>query len=161
MTVRFLGAVLLMGAGFGLFLQISCRRKKDIEWIEDLAAALEEMESVIRFRRMPLPDLLLIESSRMKCGTLFLSVWEHLERNIPLQDAWKKTMQEIHDNTVRECVVSLELGGDMQRITENLQYTAKRLRQILLQRLTDRHQQQKTTLALTISAFSLLVILLL
>lgn len=161
MIPKLIGVLLLGFAGASVFRKQIKKQKQEIHLIEDMAAAIEEMESAIRFRKLPMPALLEKEMGRPYCGKVFSNILQYLQIGIPLQTSWENSMEEIHQEDLRQAISALELSGDEQRVTANLQMCAKNLRTILHRRLLQKGQQQKMTLALTVSGFGLLVILLL
>ena len=49
---------MILAAGALLFLQIRRLNRAEVLFMRDMAAALEQMETAIRFRRLPMPDML-------------------------------------------------------------------------------------------------------
>ena len=58
MSLKFVGVLMILAAGALLFLQIRRLNRAEVLFMRDMAAALEQMETAIRFRRLPMPDML-------------------------------------------------------------------------------------------------------
>ena len=55
---------MILAAGALLFLQIRRLNRAEVLFMRDMAAALEQMETAIRFRRLPMPDMLKEQEKR-------------------------------------------------------------------------------------------------
>ena len=149
---------MILAAGALLFLQIRRLNRAEVLFMRDMAAALEQMETAIRFRRLPMPDMLKEQEKRQYCGQAFAYVIQYMKS---LQDSWELSMKSILCERARDVLSALELSGDTQRLGENLRSASHALRDILRRTEAGRQEQQKMTLALTASGCGLLVILLL
>lgn len=161
MMGKLLGALLICGAG-ALFLLLKGRQSRaELRFIADMAAALEQMETSVRFRRLPVPELLREQSRRGDCGLYFDQVRIMLKSGLPLQESWVQAVGNIPWQRPREILLTLEWGGDTQRLCANLQRCGEEMRSLGREMQTLRREKQKLTLALTASACGFLVILLL
>lgn len=161
MTCKLMGALLIFAAGGSLLAQLSRQRSREMRFLSDMAAAMEQMESAIRFRRLPMPELLREQASRTYCGKCFLLIIQYMESGNTLQTSWIESVRTIPWPQAKTVLLSLELTGDARRICENLRACACSLRELLRRQREEQQEKQKTTLALTASACGLLVILLL
>lgn len=158
---KLLGALLICGAG-ALFLLLKGRQSRaELRFTGDMAAALEQMETSIRFLRLPVPELLQEQSKRGDCGRYFGYARGILESGLPLQESWEQAAAMIPWQRPREILLTLEWGGDTQRLCANLQRCGEEMRSLGREMQTLRREKQKLTLALTASACGFLVILLL
>ena len=64
MSLKFVGVLMILAAGALLFLQIRRLNRAEVLFMRDMAAALEQMETAIRFRRLPMPDMLKEQEKR-------------------------------------------------------------------------------------------------
>lgn len=161
MSAKLIGALLIFAAGALLFLQCRRQSRGEILFLQDMASAMEQMESTIRFRRLPMPDLLAEQTKRAYCGQVFTQVEQHMKSGSTLQDSWELAADAVPWKQGKSILAALELSGDAQRIGDNLRLAALSLRDLVCQRQAGRHERQKMILALTASGCGLLVILLL
>ena len=80
MSSKVIGALLILGAGGGLLVQLWRQSRAEILFLQDMASALEQMEAAIRFRRLPMPELLREQAERSCCGSMFSLILQHMER---------------------------------------------------------------------------------
>ena len=80
MSSKVIGALLILGAGGGLLVQLWRQSRAEILFLQDMASALEQMEAAIRFRRLPMPELLREQAERSYCGSMFSLILQHMER---------------------------------------------------------------------------------
>ena len=154
MSAKLIGALLIFAAGALLFLQCRRQSRGELLFLQDMAPALEQMEAAIRFRRLPMPDLLAEQTKRPYCGQVFTQVEQHMKSGSTLQDSWELAADAVPWKQGKSILAALELSGDAQRIGDNLRLAALSLQ-------AKRHERQKMILALTASGCGLLVILLL
>jgi len=161
MSSKVIGALLILSAGGGLLVQLWRQGRAELLFLQDMASALEQMEAAIRFRRLPMPELLREQTERLYCGSMFSEILQYMERGEPLQNSWFLSARSIPWKQAVDALCALELSGDGQRIGENLRACADSLRGVLRHRQADKQQRRKMALALTASCCGLLVILLL
>ena len=161
MMGKFLGALLICGAGAWSLGQKWRQGREEERFFADMAASLEQAESSIRFRRLPVPDILREQAQRTTCGWLYFQVIQHMKRGVPLQESWTRSITDVPYKSPKTILQTLEWSGAEDRICLNLRRTAAQLRETLSQLTSQRKQTQKLSLALTASACGLLVILLL
>ena len=89
MSAKLIGALLIFAAGALLFLQFRRQSRGELLFLQDMAPALEQMEAAIRFRRLPMPDLLAEQTKRPYCGQVFTQVEQHMKSGSTLQDSWE------------------------------------------------------------------------
>ena len=161
MTARYLGVLLIFAAGVLLLLQLRRRSREEILFLQDMAAALEQAETSVRFRCQPMPEIIADQSGRKYCGWIFTKTAQNMASGYALQSAFSKAIRGIPWLQAAQALSALELSGDVQRISANLRSSAAAMRELLRQRQADSHEKQKISLALTASGCGLLVILLL
>lgn len=161
MMGKFLGALLICGAGAWSLGQKWRQGREEERFYADMAAALEQMETAIRFRHLPMPALLREQGERTACGFFFIHILQCMKRDMPLQISWIKSTENIPFEGLRTILLTMELTGDVSRLCANLRRCAEEVRQALRETAARRGQRQKLSLALTASACGLLVILLL
>lgn len=161
MTARCLGVLLIFAAGVLLLLQLRRRSREEILFLQDMASALEQAETSIRFRRQPMPEIIADQSGRKYCGRIFSQTAQNLASGYTLQSAWNGATREIPWPQAAQALSALELSGDVRRISANLRASAAAMRELLRQRQAESREKQKISLALTASGCGLLVILLL
>lgn len=161
MSSKWIGALLILWAGGLLITQLFRQGREELLFLQEMASALEQMESAIRFRRLPMPELLEEQAKRPCCGMVFSVTLQYMKRGKALQESWDLSAQSIPWAHPSQILSALELSGDGQRISENLRSCAGSLRAVLQRKQADRRQKQKMSLALTASCCGLLVILLL
>ena len=107
---------MILAAGALLFLQIRRLNRAEVLFMRDMAAALEQMETAIRFRRLPMPDMLKEQEKRQYCGQAFAYVIQYMKSGKTLQDSWELSMKSILCERARDVLSALELSGDTQRL---------------------------------------------
>ena len=155
MSSKVIGALLILSAGGGLLVQLWRQGRAELLFLQDMASA------AIRFRRLPMPELLREQTERLYCGSMFSEILQYMERGEPLQNSWFLSARSIPWKQAVDALCALELSGDGQRIGENLRACADSLRGVLRHRQADKQQRRKMALALTASCCGLRVILLL
>ena len=158
MTVKLLGAALIAGAALRLFAACTRQRRREVQLLGELAAALETMASAIRWQKRTLPDILSRLTAYPLAGRFFKNIQDLMAYEIPLQEAWKQAFQEL--DAGGEVLLSLELSGDEEKLTGSLLYGAAQLRNLCRQREETRRQDTKLYLAGLLSAVGGLIILL-
>lgn len=161
MSTKLVGSLLIFASGVLLTLLVRKQQREEYMYLQDMASALEQMETAIRFYRQPLPDLIQNAAQRAHCGYTFSLLSQLLKREETLQNAWQDATRKIPWESARDVLSGLELAGDMQRVSTNLQAAAGTLREIMRQRQSRKQEQQKITMALAFSGCGLLVIILL
>lgn len=161
MSSKLIGVLLILWAGGLLLAELFRQGREEILFLQDMASALEQMESAIRFRRLPMLELLQEQTKRARCGEVFSLTLDYMQRGEALQDSWAISVRSVPWAQAAEVLSALDLSGDGQRISENLRSCAESLQAVLRQRRADKQQRQKIALALTASCCGLLVILLL
>lgn len=158
MRGKLLGAVLIAGAALRLFAACTRQRRREVQLLGELAAALETMASAIRWQKRTLPDILSRLTAYPLAGRFFKNIQDLMACEIPLQEAWKQAFQEL--DAGGEVLLSLELSGDEEKLTGSLLHGAAQLRNLCRQREETRRQDTKLYLAGLLSAVGGLIILL-
>ena len=121
MSAKLIGALLIFAAGALLFLQCRRQSRGELLFLQDMASAMEQMEAAIRFRRLPMPDLLAEQTKRAYCGQVFTQVEQHMKSGSTLQDSWELAADAVpwqhwnyramHSGSGTICVLPLYLCG--------------------------------------------------
>lgn len=160
MTIKILGALLLLFAGGSVSLCWVAGQRKELRRLLALASALERMEGVIRWQMLPLPRVLQQEGSHEISGSYMEQVRELLQSGMPLHIAWRNVFGDISPGEAGEILCRMELSGDTVQVTGALHLAAQQLRQLAEQRGKQQGEKERVCLALGASMTGLLVILL-
>ena len=158
---KLLGVVLLCaGGGFFCVQGIAARRMK-MRRLRELCAALESIEAAIRWQKLPLPGAIGLQEERTLCGKSFAAVKRNVESGTPLQNAWKKQMQEDFSLEIAEILCRVEWGGDETQLLGNLRYAVEQLQTMAGEKAQQQAAAERLSIALSASAVALVVIILL
>lgn len=118
MSLKWIGTVMIVlcCGGFG-FRLVSIHRQREKE-LRDLLAALDLLESELRYRLSPLPDLccLVANSINGSIGRLFLTLYEELEHQIAPDAGCCMNVAVSHSNLTSDTIRLLrELGRTLGR----------------------------------------------
>ena len=129
MMGKLLGALLICGAGAWSLGQKWRQGREEERFFADMAASLEQAESSIRFRRLPMPDILREQAQRTACGWIYSQVIQHMKSGVPLQESWTRSVTDVPYKSPKTILQTLEWSGDEDRICLNLRRTAAQLRE--------------------------------
>ena len=158
MIGKLAGALLLVLGGGYLCVERNVQGRKEIRLLYELAAALENIEGMIRWEKAALPAAIEQQCSRELCGAYFQKTLFLLKGENTLQCAWRSAFSKL--KVAEDILCRLELSGDEQHLTGQLQLTAQQLRQRAEQRNTDRAESEKLRVAVCTSVVGLVTILL-
>lgn len=148
MSGKLIGAALVIGGGLiGCYRWIKERRRQ-VCLVQELAAALNCMEGMIRWQNLPITRVLEIESTRKPGGKYFKSVHEYMKGGLALQEAWQQTFSELPDNRCGDLMCRMDLQGDTQKITGTIHLTTQELRSYAAERAL--HQQETERLCVAV-----------
>lgn len=157
--LKVLGALLIL-AGSGVI----CVRKvggnrKQLTGLRQWIASLELMESEIRWKNTPLPDILHSLTGQMLIGPVIQEICRR--KDCPLQEAWTVGTQKVQPPEASEILGHLKLTGDEERLLSSLHYASEQLKRLLTEKKKSQRDSEKLCLAVSFSGAGLLVILLL
>lgn len=165
MTQKLLGSLcILLAGGWGWMQERKVRRRR-LQVISALAAALAEMSERVRQERMPLPALL----ERMQAhGTpesrlFFREVAEAVRSGERVQEAWISGVETLpleEGDRMALQEAGTALSGDAEQVCRAFVRAEERLRQSLEQARELRPEQERRAMALWLSAAALTVIVL-
>ena len=139
---------------------IAARRMK-MQRLRELCAALESIEAAIRWQKLPLPRAIGLQEERVLCGKTFAAVKRKVESGTPLQTAWQKQMQEDFPTDIAEILCRVEWGGDETQLLGNLRYAVEQLQTMAGEKAQQQAAAERLSIALSVSAVALAVIILL
>ena len=158
---KLLGAVLLCaGGGFFCVQGIAARRMK-MQRLRELCAALESIEAAVRWQKLPLPRAIGLQEERALCGKTFAAVKRKVESGTPLQTVWEKQVWEDFLPEIAEILCRIEWGGDETQLLGNLRYAAEQLQTMASEKAQQQAAAERLSIALSVSAVALAVIILL
>ncbi len=160
MSGKLLGAVLILVGSVVTCLRLSREVQQEMHLLQELACALEGMESAIRWQKLPLPRALRQQAERPLCGDFFNAVLQGMKGEITLQKVWTKAAKNIHSQEAAKIIGGIEWTGDETQIIGSLHTAIEALRRALQQRQQEQRQRTKLRTALTFSAAALLIIVL-
>lgn len=160
MSGKFFGALLILLGGLLACLYQRRAVRTELCLLRELAAALESMETVIRWQKKPLPQTILQQCRRPLCGKTFENVLGNMKGGSTLQTSWEKAFLENTAPDVAEVLCQVELQGDEQQITGNLCAAAHSLERLRQEKETRRQQREKLYMAVVLSSAGLAIIVL-
>ncbi len=160
MIGKLLGGVLLAVGGGVLCVGRIKKTRSEIALLQDLSAALENMEAVIRWQKLTLPQAIEKQCSRDASGGYFCKIQDALKSELPLHSVWRQTFLGSEISEIAETCGQMELTGDEVRITGELHLAAYRLRQAAERGNACRSESEKLCVAVCASAVGILTILL-
>lgn len=160
MSGKIPGAILILSGAFLLYIGQHRSLQKEIRLLEELHAALENMETEIRWKKTPLPQAMEQQTTRPLCGLYFLKVLKRLKGGTPLQSAWQSESEDFMPSYIQEILRRIEWNGDERQLTGNLHAAQDALLRIRCEKKADRLQREKVSLALALSGAGLMILIL-
>ena len=160
MSGKMPGALLILSGAFLLYL---CRRRnlrKEVQLLMELQAALEDIETEIRWKKTPLPQAMERQTARPLCGMCFSSTLKMMKGGMPLQESWKRGLQASVPSYIQETLCRIEWSGDEQQLTGNLRSAQNALSRFCREKEAERLQREKISLALAFSGAGLMILIL-
>lgn len=160
MSGKIPGAVLILAGAFLLYFYRCRSLRKEVQILKELQAALEDMETMVRWKKIPLPQAMKRQTQRPLCGICFSSALKMMKGGVPLQDAWERGLRESVSPYIREILCRIEWNGDEQQIIGNLRAAQKALIRLSREKEAERLQREKISLALMFSGAGLMILIL-
>lgn len=160
MNGKLFGALLILSGGFwACFYQ--CRSvRTEICLLQELTAALESMETAIRWQKIPLPRTIMQQSDRPLCGETFANILKDMESGFTLQKSWIKEFRRNISADIAEILCRIELQGDEEQITGNLRAAIQGLVHLRQEKEARRREREKLYMAVVLSGAGLAIIVL-
>ena len=129
--------------------------------LRDVSAALEDMQSAIRWQRLPLPEVLETQgNTRPYVGKYFSATVESMKGGIPLQNAWENEFSNIEPRELGAILEQIELTGDQTHLLRQLAAAQEHLEAFSREQHQAQRERERLRLAASFSAAGLLAILL-
>lgn len=158
---KLLGCALLCAGGAMLCVQRITAARQELRLLRELAAALESIEMLIRWQKLPLPRAIALQKDRPLCGEAFGCICVSLQSGNTLHNAWNKAFSNLCAADITETVCHIEWSGDEEQLTGNLRYAAQQLRALAQEKTEGKAQREKLWVALSAAAVGVVVIILL
>lgn len=153
------GAVMIVSASVLLCRECFAAQRRKIDAVTDLAQALEDVASAVRFTAIALPDAMAQQQIRPCCGWLFTAVCQGYERGQPLPECWQRAAAGL-EAEVRRILQAVSWQGDREKLLGELQRAAAQLRELEARWQETVRSRRKVQLAGAVSLGLLLMILL-
>ncbi len=160
MSGKLPGALLILLGGFLACLYQRRAVRTEISLLRELTAALENMETAIRWQKMPLPRTIMQQCDRTLCGKVFENVLDKLESGNTLQSSWEQAFSKNASPDFAEILCQVDLQGDEQQITGSLRSAAQSLVRLRQEKEAQRQQREKLYMAVVLSGAGLAIIVL-
>ncbi len=160
MSGKLPGALLILLGGCLVCLNQRRAVRMEIGLLRELTAALESIETLIRWQKETLPRAILRQCQRPLCGGMFKAVLENVESGNALHDSWKEVFSWSSTTDVAEILCHIELQGDEEQITGNLRAAEQGLERLRQEKMARRRQSEKLCTALVLSGAGLAIIVL-
>lgn len=157
---RLLGALLILSAAGAVYALHVRQKRQMLRILQELSSALRWMAAEIRWRNMPLPEVIQSLVENPVIGEHFSQLLHGLKGDIPLQRIWDEVFRNLKPEAAADLVCKLQLSGDAQHVMESLRYGAEGLTELLEKLQQERVHNEKIYLAASLTAAGLLVILL-
>ena len=157
--IKGVGALLILSSGVLLCREVFSRQRQRLLYVEDLAQALSDIASAVRFTGLTLPDAMAQQQIRPWCGALFTAVCQGYARGAALPEVWQKAAEGL-DWEVKRVLQALSWQGDREKLLGELQRAAEALRDTEERWREAMRSRRKVQLAGALSLGLLLMILL-
>ena len=154
------GIILVLAGSTWIAAADLCSRRKALTLLQELAAALNEMEACVRWKRETLPNIIAQQTERPLCGAYFSVVLDGLQGGLTMESAWKQAFAQLQPREAGECLCRVELCGDEQHLMGNLHLASETLRQLRREWKENQREEEKLHLAMVFSGAGMLIILL-
>ncbi len=159
--IRTVGAVSVLLSAVSYLLTARTIRVRQERLVQDVLAAIESMETAIRWEKTRLPDSIAQQIPREYAGGYFSEISEMLKSDITLQQAWIHTFEKIIPREISCILCNVSLTGDGTFLQGQLAFAAEQLRKFQQNEREEKQEKQKLQAALAFSAAGLVIILLL
>ena len=138
----------------------SIRMKKE-RLVQDLLAAIESIETAIRWEKKTLPDSIAQQIPRESVGRYFSEITERMKSNLTLQQVWINTFETLEIRELSRILCAVSLSGDSAFLQGQFALAAEQIRKFQQKEQVEKPEKQKLRAALAFSAAGLAIILLL
>lgn len=159
--IRFLGSCLILLASAMYLIEEKTARQRQERTVQDLLAAVESMETEIRWKKQPLPDSIALQKSRKYAGAYFRKIAEFLQSNITLQNAWENTFVKIEPAEISQILCDVSFSGDSTFLIDHLSFAAAKIRAYQAQKHNEQAAKQKLKITAALSGAVTIIVLLL
>lgn len=159
--MKLAGVLLILTGAAWIAVRDIRSRRMNLAQVQEMAAALYDMESDIRWKRQTLPTAIERQRKRTLCGTYFKAVLDELDSGHSLMEAWEKAFLPFSPPKAGECIRQVELCGDETHLLSNLHRGADALQEIYREMKRKQSEDEKLRLTLLFSGTGMLIILLL
>ena len=158
--MKTVGILLVLAGSTWIAAEDMRSRRKVLALLQELANALDEMETYVRWKRETLPNIIAQQVERPLSGSYFASVLDGLKDGLPMESAWKQAFTQLQPREAGECLCRVELCGDEQHLMGNLHLASETLRQLRQEWKEKQREEEKLHLAMVFSGAGILIILL-
>ena len=159
--IRLLGSCLILLASAMYLIEEKTARQRQERTVQDLLAAVESMETEIRWKKQPLPDSIVLQKSRKYVGAYFREIAELLQSDIALQSAWENIFMKIEPAEISQILCDISFSGDSVFLIDHLSFAAAQIREYQVQKHNEQAAKQKLKITAALSgAFAIIVLLL-
>jgi hypothetical protein len=159
--LKTLGLLLIFGGGLFCWLTDTRRKRAEIRCVDGWIAALERIESEIRWKNEALPDILRGFDGGDSVARSMKAMLAQTGEDCPLQAAWARVTAPLQPQRLGEILAATSLGGDTESLTGNLLYSRNQLKEYAKALREKEKEYDRLHLAVTLSGAGMLVILLL
>lgn len=131
------------------------------QMIADSLAAVESMETAVRWEKSTLPDTIQEQGHRKYIGEYFQEICMQLQNGIPLQEAWETVLSRIKPARISQILCVISLSGDSVALKQQFSCAFDEIKTFQAQERERQAAGQKLKRATAISAAAVLIILLL
>ena len=157
--MKVIGACTVLLGGVYLWLQFVSIQRRELALVRDLIAAVESLESAVRWKNLPVPAGLRELATREISGKYFAAASDMLKSNFTLQDAWNSVFSVL-GGEISTVMCRMEWSGDAQKIEGALHCTAEELTKVLEMRRQALRQKERLYAAMALSGAGVLIIIL-
>ena len=159
--MRMVGAISILFSAMSYLFIVRTIRMDQERLVQDLLAAIESIETAIRWEKTTLPDSIARQASRGSAGGYFSEITERMKSDITLQQAWIDTFKTIDTKEISRILCAVSLSGDSTFLQDQLAFAAEQIREFQQKEREGKQEKQKLRVALAFSAAGLVIILLL
>lgn len=159
--IRLSGSCLILLAAALYLIEEKKISQKQERTVQDLLAAVESIETAIRWEKQTLPDSIAAQSRRRYAGAYFRDISNMLQSNITLQNAWKNVFSVIEPAEISQILCAVSLSGDSTFLIDNLSFAVTRIREFQAQKRAEQATQRKLKVTAALSGAGIIIVLLL
>ena len=159
--IRMIGSCLILLAAVLYLLEEKKDRQRQERTVQDLLAAVESIETAIRWEKQTLPDSIAEQEKRKYAGIYFRKISKLLQSNIALQYAWEKSFIQMKPVEISQILCDISLSGDSTFLIDNLSFAATKIREFQAQKRAEQATKQKLKVTAALSGAGAIIVLLL